>query len=91
VFTKSTWCGLMGGRAQLALSLEKLNFEKLTALHRVAEAAEDAQMCDFVEGFLGEQVDAIKETSEMVSQLRRVGKGHGVWDWDKELEESLEA
>lgn len=37
---------------ELALSLEKLNFAKLRALHTVAEEAGDAQMCDFVEGDL---------------------------------------
>jgi hypothetical protein len=33
---------------ELALSLEKLNFQKLQALHGVAESHGDAQMCDFV-------------------------------------------
>lgn len=37
---------------ELALSLEKLNFEKLRALHAVGDAAGDAQFCDFVEGAL---------------------------------------
>ena len=42
---------------ELALSLEKLNFQKLRALHDVADAAGDAQMCDFIEGsLLAEQV-----------------------------------
>jgi len=42
---------------ELALSLEKLNNEKLLALHKVAEECDDPQMTDFVEGdFLGEQV-----------------------------------
>ena len=33
---------------ELALSLEKLNFSKLRALHEVAEKHGDSQMCDFV-------------------------------------------
>lgn len=33
---------------ELALSLEKLNFQKLRALHEVAEKHGDSQMCDFV-------------------------------------------
>lgn len=33
---------------ELALSLEKLNFQKLRALHDVAFKHGDAQMCDFV-------------------------------------------
>eukprot|EP00958_Prasinococcus_capsulatus_P030137 scaffold7946_cov403-Prasinococcus_capsulatus_cf.AAC.9 len=73
---------------ELALSLEKLNNEKLLALHKVADEAGDVQMCDFVESeLLGEQVEAIRKISTYVAQLRRVGKGHGVWHWDKELEE----
>ena len=74
---------------ELTLSLEKLNNEKLLALHKVAEECDDPQMTDFIEGtFLEDQVQAIKKVSEMVSQLRRVGKGHGTWAWDKELEEA---
>ncbi len=41
---------------ELALSLEKLNFHKLRELHDVADASEDAQMADFVENMLAEQV-----------------------------------
>jgi hypothetical protein len=33
---------------ELALSLEKLNFQKLRELHEVADRHGDAQMCDFV-------------------------------------------
>ncbi len=71
---------------ELALSLEKLNFQKLRELHDVADKCGDAQMCDFVEGaLLAEQVEAVKQTAEYVSQLRRVGKGLGVYQFDKEL------
>jgi ferritin heavy chain len=56
---------------------------------QVAEECDDPQMTDFIEGtFLEDQVAAIKKVSEMVSQLRRVGKGHGTWDWDKDLLEA---
>jgi ferritin heavy chain len=42
---------------ELALCLEKLTNEKLLALHKVAEEANDPQMTDFIEGnFLEEQV-----------------------------------
>lgn len=41
---------------ELALSLEKLNFHKLRELHDVADASSDAQMADFVETMLAEQV-----------------------------------
>jgi hypothetical protein len=77
---------------ELSLSLEKLNFQKLRQLHAVAAAAEDAQMCDFVEGqLLEEQARAVKEVSEYVAQLRRVGKGLGVFEFDRWLSEKKEA
>lgn len=41
---------------ELALSLEKLNFHKLRELHDIADASHDAQMADFVEDMLAEQV-----------------------------------
>ncbi|XP_027329334.1 ferritin-4, chloroplastic [Abrus precatorius] len=71
---------------ELALSLEKLTNEKLLKLHSVATKNGDVQLADFVESeFLGEQVEAIKKMSEYVAQLRRVGKGHGVWHFDQML------
>ncbi|KAK9280092.1 hypothetical protein L1049_013777 [Liquidambar formosana] len=71
---------------ELALSLEKLTNEKLLNLHRVADQNNDANLADFVESeFLTEQVEAIKKMSEYVAQLRRVGKGHGVWHFDQML------
>lgn len=90
---------------EVTLSLEKLNYKKLLALHQVAEEAGDTQMCDFVEShFLEEQVDAIKDVSDMVTELRRVGQGvgggrsggatadgYGVWQWDRVLLEKAQA
>nr|CAH05075.1 ferritin [Erigeron canadensis] len=79
---------------ELALSLEKLTNEKLLHVHAVATKNNDVQLADFVESeFLGEQVEAIKRISEYVAQLRRVGKGHGVWHFDQMLlqEEGLVA
>ncbi|KHN48588.1 Ferritin-4, chloroplastic [Glycine soja] len=71
---------------ELALSLEKLTNEKLLNLHSVATKNGDVQLADFVETeYLGEQVEAIKRISEYVAQLRRVGKGHGVWHFDQML------
>eukprot|EP00252_Welwitschia_mirabilis_P022842 TRINITY_DN629_c0_g1_i2.p1 TRINITY_DN629_c0_g1~~TRINITY_DN629_c0_g1_i2.p1 ORF type:complete len:275 (-),score=54.88 TRINITY_DN629_c0_g1_i2:332-1156(-) len=71
---------------ELALSLEKLTNEKLLNLHSVAANCNDSQMTDFIEGsFLAEQVAAIKQVSDYVSQLRRIGKGHGVWHFDQML------
>lgn len=69
---------------ELSLSLEKLNFQKLRLLHDVAETHNDDQMCDFIESeLLAEQVEDIKQVSVYVSQLRRVGKGHGVYHFDR--------
>lgn len=71
---------------ELALSLEKLTNEKLLLLHSVADRNNDPQLTDFIESeFLTEQVEAIKKISEYVAQLRRVGKGHGVWHFDQML------
>ncbi|CAA0843363.1 Ferritin-1- chloroplastic [Striga hermonthica] len=71
---------------ELSLALEKLANEKLLLLHAAADRSNDPQMADFIESeFLAEQVDAIKKISEYVSQLRRVGKGHGVWHFDQML------
>ncbi|CAK9218066.1 unnamed protein product [Sphagnum troendelagicum] len=76
---------------ELALALEKLTNEKLLSLHQVAVDSNDPQMCDFIEGeFLTEQVEAIKKVSEYVAQLRRVGKGHGVYHFDLQLQEEAE-
>lgn len=42
---------------ELALSLEKLNFQKLQALHAIADDNNDPALCDFIEGeLLQEQV-----------------------------------
>ncbi|KAK3029473.1 hypothetical protein RJ639_037494 [Escallonia herrerae] len=71
---------------ELALSLEKLTNEKLLNAHKVADESNDPQMQDFIESeFLAEQVEAIKKISDYVTQLRRVGKGHGVWHFDQML------
>ncbi|GAB4817446.1 hypothetical protein N2152v2_004492 [Parachlorella kessleri] len=72
---------------ELALSLEKLNFEKLRSLWAVAERNDDPQMTNFVEDMLSEQAEDIKEVGDYVAQLRRIGKGHGVWHFDHELYE----
>jgi ferritin heavy chain len=73
---------------ELALSLEKLVNEKLLLLHQVAVDNNDPEMSDFVEReYLIEQVEAIKKISGYVSQLRRVGKGHGVYHFDLQLQE----
>ncbi|KAL1308499.1 hypothetical protein AAHE18_17G110500 [Arachis hypogaea] len=88
---------------ELALSLERLNNEKLLNLHKIyhlhngmhicknfetkiATQNKDVQLADFIESeFLVGQVEDIKKISEYVAELRRLGKGHGVWHFDQML------
>mmetsp|Transcript_42843 Transcript_42843/g.101702 ORF Transcript_42843/g.101702 Transcript_42843/m.101702 type:complete len:258 (-) Transcript_42843:237-1010(-) len=76
---------------ELALSLEKMNFQKLRALHDIADKHNDAQMCDFIESeLLADQVEDIKKVAGYVSQLRRAGKGLGVFQFDRFLQAQAE-
>ncbi|EDO35235.1 predicted protein [Nematostella vectensis] len=69
-----------------ALALEKEILSSLQALHRKAQEENDAQMQDFIEEtFLNEQMDSIKQLSNYVSTLRRLGgEGLGEYQFDKE-------
>jgi len=70
---------------QVALQLEKSVNQSLLDLHKVASGHEDAQMCDFLESnYLEEQVKAIKELGDYITQLKRVGPGLGEYIFDKE-------
>ena len=45
------------------------------------------QMMDYLEGeYLKEQVEAIKDISDKITNLKRVGPGMGEWHFDKELQ-----
>nr|6LP5_A Chain A, Ferritin [Sinonovacula constricta]6LP5_B Chain B, Ferritin [Sinonovacula constricta]6LP5_C Chain C, Ferritin [Sinonovacula constricta]6LP5_D Chain D, Ferritin [Sinonovacula constricta]6LP5_E Chain E, Ferritin [Sinonovacula constricta]6LP5_F Chain F, Ferritin [Sinonovacula constricta]ACZ65230.1 ferritin [Sinonovacula constricta] len=69
-----------------ALNLEKSVNQSLLELHKVADSHGDAQMCDFLEGeYLEEQVEAIKDLSDRITNLNRVGKGLGEWHYDQKL------
>jgi len=69
-----------------ALALEKTVNQSLLDLHKVAEGHGDAQMTDFLEGeFLEEQVSAIKELSDHITNRIRVGDGLGEWHFDQKL------
>lgn len=73
---------------ELALSLEKLNFSKLRLLHDIACKHNDAHMADFIEGeLLQDQARAVKENAVYVAMLRRLGKGHGTWHFDRYIRE----
>jgi ferritin heavy chain len=77
--------------AELALSLEKLNFQKLHELATLAGEIGDNQMSDFVEAhMLEDQAEDVKATAVLVSELRRVGRGHGVWHIDHRLRDEYD-
>jgi len=69
-----------------ALQLEKKVNQKLLELHGIASTHNDANFMDFLETeYLQEQVDAIKEIADHVTNLERVGEGLGIFIYDKEL------
>jgi len=76
---------------ELALSLEKLNLQKLWVLDDIATKAEDYEMASFVEEMLHNQVEEVKRSANQVAQLRRVGKGLGVFEFDQRLDSEGEA
>jgi len=75
-------CGLDAMSA--ALALEKQVNEALLGLHGISGSHNDAQMCDFIENhYLTEQVEAIKQLGDYVTNLKRVGPGMGEYLFDK--------
>ena len=61
--------------------------QSLLDLHKVGQDANDAHFCDFLESeYLVEQVDAIKEISDLITKMIRAGDGLGLHTIDKELE-----
>lgn len=71
-----------------ALALEKNVNQSLLDLHKLADGHSDPQFCDFLEThFLTEQTEAIKELSDYISQLKRVGPGLGEHMFDKKLQD----
>jgi len=68
-----------------ALQLEKNVNQSLLDLHTTADKNGDYQFADWIESnFLTEQVEAIKELSDHVTNLTRVGPGLGEYMFDKE-------
>ncbi|WP_278924655.1 ferritin-like domain-containing protein, partial [Pseudophaeobacter profundi] len=58
-----------------ALQLEKDVNTSLLSLHQIGTVHNDANLCDYLESeFLQEQVDAIKELGDKLTNIRRVGK-----------------
>ena len=72
---------------ELALSFEKLNFQKLKELQGIAEDNKDAQMSDFVEGMMQEQVGKLcffcseqyKEAAVLSSNVKQHISGQACW------------
>ncbi|XP_063991887.1 soma ferritin-like [Diachasmimorpha longicaudata] len=72
-----------------ALKLEKAVNDSLLQLHALGSTHNDPNFVDFLETeFLQEQVDAIKEIADHVTNLERVGEGLGVYIFDKNFESS---
>jgi len=70
---------------QATLALEKSVNQSLLDLHNIAEGHGDKQMCDFLESnYLDEQVEAIKQISDYITRLKKVGTGLGEYMFDKE-------
>merc|ERR1712200_379768 len=60
--------------------------QSLLDLHAAAGEQGDAHLCDFLEAnYLDEQVEGIKEISDMVTKLKRAGDGLGTHIIDKEM------
>ena len=71
---------------EASLELEKTVNESLLNMHKMAASHADAQLTDFIEGtYLKEQVEAIKEISDLVTKMNRAGDGLGLHIIDKEL------
>jgi len=82
--TKQEWSsGLEAMEA--ALELEKTVNQALLDLHAIATKNTDPQFCDFLEThYLVEQVESIKQLSDYITNLKRVGPGLGEYMFDKE-------
>jgi ferritin heavy chain len=71
-----------------SIKINKIHFQSLLEVHGIATNHNDANLCDFLESeFLQEQVDAIKEIADHVTNLKRVGDGLGVYLFDKQFSE----
>lgn len=71
---------------QTALDLEKKVNQSLLELHALAASHNDAHFTDFLESeYLSEQVDAIKEIGDLITQLKRAGPGLGEYLFDKDI------
>lgn len=64
------------------------HLQSLLRIHSIATGKNDVNLCDFLESeYLQEQVDSMKEISDFVTTLKRVGEGLGVHMFDRQLHE----
>ncbi len=85
--TKTEWKSPLEA-VEDALELEKTVNQSLLDMHKAVDESTDPQMTDFIEGeYLKEQVEAIKELGDLVTKLKRVGDGLGMYIIDKDLME----
>jgi len=68
-----------------ALELEKQVNQSIIELHQLAGDKGDNHMTQFLDEFLEEQVNGIKEIADHVTRLTRAGPGLGEHLYDKEL------
>ncbi|KAK3804131.1 hypothetical protein RRG08_015705 [Elysia crispata] len=83
------WTGCLHAM-RIALQLEKNVNQALIDLHKLSDNNEDAQMSDFLDGFLNEQVDSILQVAKFVKQIKGVGEGLGEYLFDKHTLQKLD-
>lgn len=84
---KDEW-GTIADAFSAALDLEKKVNQSLLDIHRIAGECNDPQFCDFLEThYLEEQVNAIKELSDHLTNIERVGGGLGEFIFNKDFNE----
>jgi len=80
---KDEW-GSIHDAFEAALDLEKKVNKSLLDIHKLASEINDPQFCDFLEThYLEEQVKAIKELSDHLTNIKRNGPGLGEYLFDK--------
>jgi len=84
--TMQEWGSALNG-LEAALSLEKQVNQSLLDLHSKADSHNDPHLTNFLEGeYLEEQVVAIKELSDYITQIKRAGpSGLGEYTFDRDL------
>ena len=71
---------------EAALVIEKQVNTSLLKLHEIADKHNDPHLVGFLQNhYLIHQVEIIKELAEHVANLKRVGPGHGVWNFSSKI------